>query len=141
MLHMNGPSYKLPRVEQDRLKTEQLDALADTMFALAAPSRLQILMCLRAGPLTVSEIITAVGMEQSAVSHQLRVLRDHAVVSVERRGRERLYGLRDSYVAALLDDGLGHVLALEGGDQDAPASAGSEQSATGDEGRASTPAA
>ena len=95
----------------------QLEALADTMFALSTPSRLQILAALHAGPRTVSEIIAAVGMEQSAVSHQLRVLRDHAVVSVERRGRERLYGLRDEHVAALLEDGLSHITALKPGRQ------------------------
>ena len=95
------------------LSREAAERLADTMFALAAPSRLLILTALRDGPRTVSEIIAAVGMEQSAVSHQLRVLREHAVVSVERRGRERLYGLRDEHVGALLDHALRHVLELE----------------------------
>jgi DNA-binding transcriptional ArsR family regulator len=96
------------------LSREAAERLADTMFALAAPSRLLILTALRDGPRTVSEIIAAVGMEQSAVSHQLRVLREHAVVSVERRGRERLYGLRDEHVGALLDHALRHVLELVG---------------------------
>ncbi len=82
------------------------------MFALATPSRLQILACLRAGPLSVTQIIAAVGMEQSAVSHQLRVLRDHAAVSVERRGRERVYALRDEHIRDLLEDAQRHVLAL-----------------------------
>jgi ArsR family transcriptional regulator, nickel/cobalt-responsive transcriptional repressor len=85
------------------LSREAAKRLADTMFALATPSRLQILTALRNGPLTVSEIVATIGMEQSAVSHQLRVLRDHQVVSVERRGRERVYGLRDQHVATLLD--------------------------------------
>jgi len=96
------------------LSREAAERLADTMFALATPSRLLILTALRDGPRTVSEIIAAVGMEQSAVSHQLRVLREHSVVSVERRGRERLYGLRDEHVGALLDHALRHVLELEG---------------------------
>jgi len=95
------------------LPRDAAERLADTMFALATPSRLQILTALRAGPRTVSEIIALVGMEQSAVSHQLRVLRDHAVVTVERRGRERLYMLRDEHVGALLDHALRHVLELE----------------------------
>ena len=86
--------------------------LAETMFALATPSRLQILACLSGGPLTVSQIIAAVGMEQSAVSHQLRVLRDHAAVSVERRGRERLYALHDEHVWDLLESARQHVLVL-----------------------------
>ena len=90
-------------LDDQQLSRDAAELLADTMFALSTPSRLQILASLQAGPMTVSEIIAAVGMEQSAVSHQLRVLRDHAVVSVERRGRERLYGLRDSHVGALLE--------------------------------------
>ena len=84
------------------------------MFALSTPSRLQILACLRAGPRTVSEIVEAVAMEQSAVSHQLRVLRDHALLKVRRVGRTRQYSLRDEHVDALLDDALAHVRALEG---------------------------
>jgi ArsR family transcriptional regulator, nickel/cobalt-responsive transcriptional repressor len=94
------------------LAREAAEQLADTMFALSTPSRLQILSALRARPRTVSELITIVGMEQSAVSHQLRVLRDHHVVRVERRGRERVYGLRDEHVGALLDHARRHVLAL-----------------------------
>jgi ArsR family transcriptional regulator, nickel/cobalt-responsive transcriptional repressor len=105
-----------PPPRDQLLSAEAAERLADTMFALATPSRLQILFGLRAGPLTVSQIISAVGMKQSAVSHQLRVLRDHGVVSVRRQGRERLYSLRDEHVAALLDDARRHVLVLEHGD-------------------------
>jgi ArsR family transcriptional regulator, nickel/cobalt-responsive transcriptional repressor len=94
------------------LDSDVAEQLAETMFALATPSRLQILACLRAGPLSVTQIIAAVGMEQSAVSHQLRVLRDHSAVSVERRGRERVYALRDEHVRDLLEDAHRHVLAL-----------------------------
>jgi ArsR family transcriptional regulator, nickel/cobalt-responsive transcriptional repressor len=96
------------------LSRDAAERLADTMFALATPSRLLILAVLRDGPRSVSEIIAEVGMEQSAVSHQLRVLRDHGVVSVERRGRERLYGLRDEHIGALLDHAQRHMLELAG---------------------------
>jgi len=88
------------------------ERLADTMFALATPSRLQILVCLRDGPRSVSEIVDAVGMEQSAVSHQLRVLRQHAVVTARRAGRTRHYELRDGHVAVLIDEALAHLQAL-----------------------------
>jgi DNA-binding transcriptional ArsR family regulator len=83
------------------------------MFALATPSRLQILGCLRSGPRTVSEIVDEVGMEQSAVSHQLRVLRDHSLLSVRRIGRARQYALRDEHVGVLIDQAIEHVRALE----------------------------
>jgi len=83
------------------------------MFALSTPSRLQILGALRAGPRTVSEIVEAVGMEQSAVSHQLRVLRDHSLLSARRIGRTRQYALRDEHVGVLIDHAIEHVRALE----------------------------
>ena len=48
-------------------------------------------------------------MEQSTVSHQLRVLREHTLVRVDRVGRQRVYALHDEHVTALLDDALRHV--------------------------------
>ena len=89
------------------------ERMADTMFALSTANRLQILVALRAGPQTVSEIVDAVGMEQSAVSHQLRVLRERSVVTMRRIGRTRQYALRGECVAALIDIALEHVRALE----------------------------
>jgi DNA-binding transcriptional ArsR family regulator len=84
-------------------------AVADAMFALSAPSRVRILSELRERPRTVGELMAAVGMEQSAVSHQLRVLRDHGLVVAERKGRQRVYALHDEHVASLLDEAVGHV--------------------------------
>ena len=98
-----------------RLSNDVAQQVADTMFALSTPSRLQILVVLRDGPRTVSEIVEVVQMEQSAVSHQLRVLRDHAIVSARRIGRRREYALRDEYIRSLLEDALLHVRGLTGG--------------------------
>ncbi|MGO9790613.1 MAG: ArsR/SmtB family transcription factor [Solirubrobacteraceae bacterium] len=96
-----------------QLSAAMAERMADTMFALSTPSRLQILVCLRGAPRTVSKIVEAVGMEQSAVSHQLRVLRQQSVVSVQRIGRTRQYALRNEHVGALIDDALAHLRALE----------------------------
>lgn len=79
------------------------------MFALSAPSRVLILGSLLDGPHSVRELTEALGMEQSAVSHQLRVLREHNLVSAEKVGRLRLYALYDEHVATLLHAGLHHV--------------------------------
>jgi len=79
------------------------------MFALSTPSRVQILGRLREGPRSVGELVEDLGMEQSAVSHQLRVLRDQNLVRVERLGRQRVYALHDEYVAALLEAALSQV--------------------------------
>lgn len=85
------------------------EQVADAMFALSAPSRVQILVCLLEGPSTVSDLVGVLGMEQSAVSHQLRVLREYALVRAERMGRQRVYTLHDEHVEALLRAALGHV--------------------------------
>lgn len=79
------------------------------MFALSTPSRVQILGCLLDGPRSVTELMDALGMEQSAVSHQLRVLREHMLVKAEREGRKRVYALYDEHVVALLEEALRHV--------------------------------
>ena len=79
------------------------------MFALSTPSRIQILSVLMGGPLGVSEIIEALGLEQSLVSHQLRILREHSLIRAERQGRRRVYTLYDHQVRDLLDAVLGHV--------------------------------
>ena len=76
--------------------------IADAMFALSAPSRVQILGCLLDGPLAVGEITARLGMEQSAVSHQLRVLREAELVRAERHGKHRLYKLSGNAVRELL---------------------------------------
>jgi len=83
--------------------------VAETMQALAAPSRVRILGRLRGGPCAVGELARAVEMESSAVSHQLRVLRHLGLVVGERRGRSIVYALHDSHVADLLDQAVFHV--------------------------------
>lgn len=82
------------------------------MQALAAPSRVRILSRLREGPCSVSELADAIGMEQSAVSHQLRVLRHLRLVTGERTGRYVHYALHDSHVGVLLEEATYHVAHL-----------------------------
>jgi ArsR family transcriptional regulator, nickel/cobalt-responsive transcriptional repressor len=83
--------------------------VAHTMQALATPSRVRILGRLRESACSVGALAEAVGMEQSAVSHQLRVLRHLGLVIGERRGRSVIYALHDSHVADLLDQAVFHI--------------------------------
>jgi ArsR family transcriptional regulator, nickel/cobalt-responsive transcriptional repressor len=83
--------------------------VAETMQALAAPSRVRILGRLREGPCPVTELAEAVAMEPSAVSHQLRLLRHLGLVVGERRGRQVIYALHDPHVADLLEQAVFHV--------------------------------
>lgn len=89
------------------------ERVADVMFALSTPRRVQILGCLLDQPHTVSDLMDALGMEQSAISHQLRVLREHNLVSVARAGRARVYSLYDDDVVVLLESALRHVRARD----------------------------
>jgi DNA-binding transcriptional ArsR family regulator len=82
---------------------------AESIQALSAPSRLRILARLHAGPASVNEIADSVGMESSAVSHQLRLLRHLGLVTGERDGRQVVYELYDDHVADLLEQVVSHV--------------------------------
>ena len=79
------------------------------MQALATPSRVRILARLKESPCAVGELAEAVGMEQSAVSHQLRLLRHLDLVVGERSGRRTIYALHDSHVGVLLEEAVYHV--------------------------------
>ncbi|MGI8578975.1 MAG: ArsR/SmtB family transcription factor [Solirubrobacteraceae bacterium] len=83
--------------------------VAERMQMLASPSRVQILGHLKRGPCSVGDLADAVGMEGSAVSHQLRSLRQLGLVIGERRGKQVFYALHDSHVAELLDQAIFHV--------------------------------
>jgi len=91
--------------------------IARVMGALGTASRVRILARLRAGSCTVGDLSVEVEMEQPAVSHQLRILRDLGFVVGNRTGRHVVYGLFDSHVAALLDEALRHIDHLSGNDQ------------------------
>jgi DNA-binding transcriptional ArsR family regulator len=94
--------------------------VAEAMQALSTPSRVLILAQLREGPRSVSELVKAVAMEQSAVSHQLRLLRDIGLVVGERTGRRVVYSLYDEHVAELIDQAVGHLEHLRLGAHQAP---------------------
>jgi DNA-binding transcriptional ArsR family regulator len=87
----------------------ELQRVAETLHALSTPSRLRILLHLVEGPCAAGELATAVGMEQSAVSHQLRILRQLGLVVGTRQGRSISYRLYDDHVAQLLDEARDHV--------------------------------
>ena len=91
-----------------RLDADQAQHVATTLQALATPSRLLILAELRHGPRPVTQLAEAVGMGQSAVSHQLRLLRNLGLVTGTRDGRSIVYSLYDNHVAQLLDEAVYH---------------------------------
>ncbi|WP_045876593.1 metalloregulator ArsR/SmtB family transcription factor [Pseudofrankia sp. DC12] len=115
------PGDPVPRA---RLTADGAAQVATTLQALAAPSRLLILARLREGPLPATELASEAGLEQSACSHQLRLLRNLGLVVATRKGRSIVYSLYDNHVAELLDQALYHVEHLRLGRSDTTFSLG-----------------
>lgn len=76
---------------------------------LADKTRLKILLALKTGELNVTTISEVVAMEQSAVSHQLKLLRDNRVVKSRREGKTVLYSLDDHHVLDILEQTFEHI--------------------------------
>ena len=117
----HGAESPADRVSRTRLDAASAARVATTLQALATPSRLLILARLREGPLRATELAGEVGMEQSACSHQLRLLRNLGLVTGTRQGRSVVYALYDNHVAELLDQALYHVEHLRLGLSDSAA--------------------
>jgi ArsR family transcriptional regulator, nickel/cobalt-responsive transcriptional repressor len=113
--HLSGLAYvRMSHGVHGRTSAPKLDAalaadVAERMQALSTPSRVRILAHLKEGPSPVGALAEAVGMEPSAVSHQLRQLRQLRFVVGERRGRQVVYALHDDHVAELLDQVVFHM--------------------------------
>jgi len=101
---------KVNRVRELLRDQGEVIELADVFSLLADPGRLRLLVALlEAGELCVCDLAATTEMTESAVSHALRLLRAHRVVSVSRRGRMAYYRLDDAHVRMLLDLDLTHA--------------------------------
>ena len=86
-----------------------VESLADTFRVLGDPTRVRILDALSGGELCVCDIASLVGISESAVSHQLRLLRGMRLVRPRREGRQVFYALDDDHIIELLRQALTHV--------------------------------
>ena len=86
-----------------------VDALSELFKVLGDPTRIRILQVLHDGRLCVCDIAETLGMTQSAISHQLRILRQARLVRATREGRSMFYTLDDDHVAHIFEQGLIHV--------------------------------
>jgi DNA-binding transcriptional ArsR family regulator len=107
---------KVAAVRESLPMAEDVLELADVFSLLGDPGRLRLLMSLlEGGEMCVCDLAATTLMSESSVSHALRLLRAHRVVSVSRRGRMAYYRLDDGHVRMLLDLGLthtGHTIAI-----------------------------
>lgn len=92
-----------------RISVEAVDALAETFRVLGDPTRVRILDALADGEQCVCDIASIVGISESAVSHQLRLLRGMRLVRPRRAGRQVFYAIDDHHILELLRQALTHV--------------------------------
>jgi DNA-binding transcriptional ArsR family regulator len=83
--------------------------LADLFASLSDPTRLLILATLLDGETGVGELVERIGISKSAVSHQLRGLRDRRIIRTRREGRRIFVNLDDAHVVDLVRQGLDHI--------------------------------
>jgi len=100
---------RVNRAREEIISDRELDRLALTYNVLGDPSRLKIVMALRTVEMCVCDLAAFTGLTESAVSHQLRRLKDLALVKNRRDGQIIYYTLDDAHVAELLNVGLDHV--------------------------------
>ena len=102
----------LDRVEKARMEIiseRELERLSLTYKVLGDPNRLKIVMALKNVEMCVCDMAAFTGLSESAVSHQLRRLKDLALVKSRRDGQIIYYALDDEHVSGLLEVGLEHV--------------------------------
>ena len=97
--------------EKIRLEPSEtlIQSVSQLYKAVGDPTRLKILTALTVSELNVGAISEKIGLEQSAVSHQLRVLRTNHLVKSRKEGKTVYYSLDDDHVMAILADTFEHV--------------------------------
>ena len=91
------------------MKEKEFEALAELFKIFSNSTRLQILHTLVEGEKSVTDICEEVGMPQSAISHQLSILKTSRLVKTRREGKSIYYSLLDSHVLTIIKQGLDHV--------------------------------
>lgn len=99
----------IEKISQQMPDDDALIDLAELFKVFGDSTRIKILTALKGGELCVCDISTAVGMTSSAVSHQLKILKNAGLVRFRREGKTVFYALADDHVITILAQGLEHI--------------------------------
>jgi ArsR family transcriptional regulator, lead/cadmium/zinc/bismuth-responsive transcriptional repressor len=94
---------------EETVTQENANDLASLFEALSDPTRILILANLLDGEMGVGDLVNRIGLSKSAVSHQLRGLRDKRIIQTRKKGRQVFICLDDVHVAELFKRGLDHI--------------------------------
>ncbi|MCH5343746.1 MAG: winged helix-turn-helix transcriptional regulator [Acetatifactor sp.] len=106
-IHINQET--VDKVDEKMPPQEELQDLADFFKVFGDPTRLKILYVLLCEEMCVYDIANLLGMSQSAISHQLRVLKQMDLVKNRREGKTIFYSLADAHIVTILSQGLDHI--------------------------------
>lgn len=93
----------------DNISDNVLSDLADLFKIFSDSTRMRIMYRLFDGPVSVGDIAESLDMSQSAISHQLRNLKENKLVRAEREGKSMMYSLLDDHVKLIIKMGLEHI--------------------------------
>jgi DNA-binding transcriptional ArsR family regulator len=100
---------RVAQAREEAVADHELQRLAQTYGVMGDRTRLRIVMALVSGEMCVCDLAAFLGLTESAVSHQLRRLKDLSLIRSRREGQILYYSLDDDHVADLLKIGLEHV--------------------------------
>jgi DNA-binding transcriptional ArsR family regulator len=117
LLNLDSPSCDSSEIHLDNVRevqpeiipTEKAQQIADLFGTLADPHRLRLLSALAKQELCVCDLAASVKMSESAVSHQLRILRTMRLVKYRREGRNVYYSLKDSHITNIYREVVSHI--------------------------------
>ena len=102
-------SELLKKIKKDMPADELLQDLGDLFKIFGDTTRIKIMYALYEGEMCVCAISELLSMTQSAISHQLKTLKDANLVSARRDGKEIYYSLSDEHVKSIIAEGFEHI--------------------------------
>ena len=106
-IHVDEAILKI--IDEKMPPEEELQDLAEFFKVFGDATRLKILYVLLSAEMCVYDIATVLGMSQSAISHQLRVLKQMGLVKNRREGKTIFYSPADAHIVTILSQGLDHI--------------------------------
>ncbi|WP_424689349.1 ArsR/SmtB family transcription factor [Halarcobacter ebronensis] len=103
-------SNEVEKVKETLINEETLYDVAELFKAFADTTRIKIISVLKEEELCVGAISELINVSQSAVSHQLRVLKNSKIVKPRREGKQMYYSLDDEHIKKIYDMGLEHII-------------------------------
>lgn len=100
--HEHDHELAVQKAKEHAMGEDDLSLMCSIFKVIAEPSRMKIILALMEGEMCVFHIVEAVGGNQSAVSHQLRILKDNRIIRARRDGKNIAYSIADEHILNLI---------------------------------------